>query len=513
MDITLLDEVDIKAFLADATDEEIEAVHEYLSAVEEYKRYNRVLFYTPQDWQAGVIDKGDEVAIRGLIAANRIGKSDVGTYELSIHLTGRYPDDWSGYRFSGPLDALALGVDLATISKPDQLQEKLLGKLEDRGTGFIPKEAIVEIKNKIGMGQGVAETVRVQHYDADGKPDGISRLLFGSYSQGQDVLMGLSLQFILIDECPTDDAILPQCIKRTWSFKGDARVLCTFTPEKGINRTVSSFWDNKGEYHNGLIRVTLWDADIYTYEQKVSMANSIPPWQKGFSIEGIPSAGTGAVFQGIMKENLTSPDLSNIPKHWKRLAACDIGFQDDFVVHFGAEDPNTGELWVYDEFTFKQTDAVIIANAVKAKQSGYIPLLMPRDAKFERGLGTTFQKIFRDAGVLVTHDLAANWRLQPDGKNISIAPGVMYLRDLMQKALFKITFRADLFLKEFDMYSYDNNGKFKDKYNHSIDTARYLSQGIQKFGVSEEESKKGKANEVSSEEWREYKEELYSEGY
>lgn len=511
MDLSLLDGVDIEAFLDSATPEEIEAVHDYMEAIEAYKKYNKIEFYQPQVWQSGVINKGRDTAIRGLIAANRIGKSDVGTYELAIHLTGRYPEGWDGYRFNGPIDTLALGVDLNTISKPDQLQEKLLGKLDDRGTGFIPKDTIVEIKNKVGMGSGVAESVRVTHYDAEGNPDGVSRLLFGSYSQGQDVLMGLALQFVLIDEMPTDDAILPQCIKRTWSFRGDARVLCTFTPERGISRTVSSFWDEKGTHHSGLLRATLWDADIYTQEEKEMMASSIPPWQKSFSIEGIPSAGTGAVFQGIVKQNLTSPDLSNIPSHWKRLAAADIGFQDDFVVQFGAECPDTGELWVYDEMTFQQTDAIIIANAVKARQAGYIPLLLPRDAKFERGLGTTFQKIFRDAGCLMTDELAANWLLQPDGKNIAVAPGIMHLRDLMVKTLFKITFKADLFLKEFDMYSYDNNGKFKDKYNHSIDTCRYLSQGISRFGVSEKEAKQGKANEVSRNEWHDYNEEF--EGY
>lgn len=511
MDITLLDGVDVEAFIASATPEEIEAVYDYMTAVDEYKRYNKKEFYKVQGWQSDVIGKGKDIAIRGLIAANRIGKSDVGTYELAIHLTGLYPEDWIGYRFTGPIESIALGVDLATLAKSDQLQEKLLGKLEDRGTGFIPKDDIVEIKNKVGMGASVAEMVRVQHYDADGNPDGVSRLLFGSYSQGQDVLMGLALQFVLIDECPTDDTILPQCIKRTWGFKGAARVLCTFTPEKGINRTVSAFWDEKGVYHNGLIRATLWDADIYTDEDKARMVSQIEPWQRNFSIEGIPSAGTGAVFQGILKENLTSPDLTHIPTHWKRMAACDIGFQDDFVVHFGAENPETGELWVYDEMTFKQTDAVLIASAVKAKQQGYIPLMMPRDAKFERGLGTTFQKIFRDAGCLMTNELAANWRLQPDGKNIAISPGIMYLRDLMQKTLFKITHKAELFLKEFDMYSYGNDGKFKDKYNHSIDTARYLSQGIGMYGVSENDHKKGRATEVSRDEWQGFSEEF--QGY
>lgn len=71
MDITLLDEVDIEAFIASATDEEIEAVHDYMASVDNYKKYNKAEFYNLQEWQSGVITRGKNIAIRGLIAANR----------------------------------------------------------------------------------------------------------------------------------------------------------------------------------------------------------------------------------------------------------------------------------------------------------------------------------------------------------------------------------------------------------------------------------------------------------
>lgn len=162
-----------------------------------------------------------------------IGKSYFGTYELATHLTGRYPENWKGYKFKKPIASLALGVDMQSIAKPDAIQELLLGKPLDRGTGFIPKSDILDIQTAIGQGKGVAGKVMVQHYDSEGNPDGVSQLQFGSYSQGQDTIMGQALQFVLIDECPKDKTILPQCVKRTWSFEGDARVLCTFTPEAG----------------------------------------------------------------------------------------------------------------------------------------------------------------------------------------------------------------------------------------------------------------------------------------
>ena len=43
---------------------------------------------------------------RAFLAANRVGKSEgVGGFELTLHLTGRYPAWWKGRRFSRPITA------------------------------------------------------------------------------------------------------------------------------------------------------------------------------------------------------------------------------------------------------------------------------------------------------------------------------------------------------------------------------------------------------------------------
>lgn len=149
-----------------------------------------------------------------------------------MHLTGRYPENWQGYKFDcGAINAVALGVDFTQIAKPKAMMELLIGLPEDRGSGWIPKEDIVRIVPKMGY-RDVAATVYVKHY-TNGVYDGDSRLDFGSYNQGDEVIMGAVYHWFYIDECPSDDTILEQCKKRQWSLKGKGRGLCVFTPEKG----------------------------------------------------------------------------------------------------------------------------------------------------------------------------------------------------------------------------------------------------------------------------------------
>lgn len=508
MDITLLDGVDIEAFLDSATPEEIEAVHDYMEAIEAYKKYNKIFFFEPDAWQKIAIEKGVTETVRGVLAGNRLGKSYFGTYETAVHLTGRYPEGWTGHRFDkGPLNMVALGVDFTQIAKPDAMQELLIGKPEDRGCGFIPKDDIVRMTPKMGF-RDVVSTIYVKHYDREGKEDGLSRLDFGSYNQGDEVLMGAAYDWFYIDECPSDDTILEQCKKRTWSTRGKG--LCVFTPEKGMNATVEAFWDEKGVHHSGLVHVTLWDSSLYSDEEKKMMNDSIVPWQRSFSIEGIPSAGTGAVFAGIDKTSLLEPNIQVMPS-WKRMAAVDFGFKDDNVVTFMAKDPSTGIYYLYDELVHSETDASIIAMAVKPRQHGYIPMIWPPDGDAERGAGQTLISIYRNNGVLTTDAQTRNYVLDPTGTNRSISAGITFIRELMRDGLLRISPACKGFLKEFDLYSYDKNGKFVDKNNHATDSLRYCITALDKFGVSENDSKKGKANEVSREEWSGFSEEF--EGY
>ncbi|GAG06120.1 unnamed protein product, partial [marine sediment metagenome] len=73
---------------------------------------------------------------RIFMAANRVGKSLSGGYEMTCHLTGLYPHWWTGKRFFTQTDCWAAGDTSQTTR--DIVQMVLMGDIGQFGTGLIP---------------------------------------------------------------------------------------------------------------------------------------------------------------------------------------------------------------------------------------------------------------------------------------------------------------------------------------------------------------------------------------
>jgi hypothetical protein len=84
----------------------------------------RVLYRKARRW----LKAGALYPERGFIAANRIGKTDTAAYEVTCHLTGRYPKWWDGKRWERPTDWRVAGDTMLTTR--DILQKALLGPHE-----------------------------------------------------------------------------------------------------------------------------------------------------------------------------------------------------------------------------------------------------------------------------------------------------------------------------------------------------------------------------------------------
>lgn len=168
---------------------------------------------------------------RAALAANRVGKTEgLGAYEVTLHLTGHYPDWWPGRRWDRPINCLC-GGDTGTTTR-DILVNKLLGPKEDRGTGMVPRADLGVIKPSPGIPDHV-DYGKVRHISG-----GWSTLQFRSYDQGRKAWQGTERDIVWYDEEPPED-IYTEGLLRTMTTKGS--VISTFTPLSGLTNVALSF--------------------------------------------------------------------------------------------------------------------------------------------------------------------------------------------------------------------------------------------------------------------------------
>jgi phage terminase large subunit-like protein len=264
-------------------------------------KQNRIIQYYPE---AGPLSRhnytkhmaffaaGATFPERCIMAANRIGKSEgIGAYEMTLHLTGRYPDWWVGKRFTQPITAWACGTTSTTAR--DIVQFKLVGTPEEHGTGLIPEKYIIKTTPRAGGVPNAIDTILVQHISG-----GFSRCKIKSYAEGRKSFEGTEQDIIWLDEeCPLD--IYTECLTRTMTTNG--LIMLTFTPLAGLTETVLQFMpEGKIQEHQEgsrfLIQATWDDAPHLTSEQKEKLFAALPPHQREARSKGVPQLGSGAIF-------------------------------------------------------------------------------------------------------------------------------------------------------------------------------------------------------------------------
>jgi len=181
---------------------------------------------------------GADYRERCFMAANRIGKTEgAGGYETTLHLTGRYPEWWTGKRFTRPVQFWAAGKTNETTR--DIVQRKLFGKISYAsgrkgfaGSGLVPLEDIGGVTWKQGVSD-LADTIQIKHQSG-----GWSQLGLKSYQQGRGSFEGTEQDGIWLDEEPPMD-IYGECLIRTATTKGI--IYTTFTPLEGMSEMAMSF--------------------------------------------------------------------------------------------------------------------------------------------------------------------------------------------------------------------------------------------------------------------------------
>lgn len=397
---------------------------------------------------------GTEYRERLFLAANRVGKSEgVGGYELTLHLTGRYPEWWQGRRFNKPISAWAAG-DTAKTTR-DIIQRKLLGPTGDMGTGLIPSYCIDgRPLSKPGVPDAV-EIVKIKHVSG-----GTSTLTLKSYDQRREAFQGTEQDVIWLDEEPPHN-IYVECLMRTMTT--DGLILCTFTPLQGLSDTVLHYLPNgrmPEEIGSRYVITATWDdAPHLSDRQKEELWASIPPYQRDSRTKGIPQLGSGAIYPLPESDILCRP--FDMPAWWPKAYALDVGWNKTAAL-WGSWDRDSDIVYLWSEHYRGQAEPVIHAHAIRARGE-WIPGVVDPAARGRGQLdGKQFLSVYRDLGL----------NLYPADN--AVESGIYAVWDRLSSGRLKVFHGLENWLDEYRLYRRDEAGRVVKDRDHLMDCTRYL---------------------------------------
>lgn len=429
---------------------------------------------------------------RLFMGGNRVGKTLVGAYELTCHLTGEYPFWWKGITFDGPIDAWAVGKDARAVR--DTIQKELLGPIGEWGTGMLPAHTLGKAFALQGTPQAI-DIVKVKH-----KSGGWSQLGFKNYQQDIGSFMGTSRHCVWLDEeCPLE--IYNECNVRTATVNGIMMV--TFTPLDGLTSMVINFCkradflvgakpivavdvedpDEDGtesEYLVGrdtpkaVIQAGWNDAPWLSVEMKQRLLDDSPEHLRKARSEGLPAMGSGNVYSTPIEDVLIEPFA--IPSNWPRMYGLDVGWNRTAAV-WAALDPVTDTLYVYDEHYRGKEQPPFHAYAIRSRGEWIHGVIDPAARGRGQSDGNQLIRNYKDLGLT----------LYP-AKN-DLESGVQAVSQRLSFGKIKIFKTLVNLQKEYMLYKRDKHGRIKPENDHALDCLRYIVLNMNRMISATENTK------------------------
>jgi len=389
---------------------------------------------------------------RGLVAANRVGKSECGAFEVACHATGIYPNWWKGLRFNKPTLIWVGGDTSATVR--DIIQKKLLGEPNDIGSGLIPKDCIVETKTRRSVPDAI-EIIKVRH-----STGGLTTIVLKTYEQGRIAWQGDAVDFVWIDEeCPEE--VYNEAMIRLMTTNGS--IITTFTPLQGLTKLVMNLLANDqfsdAKYPKHITKIAWKDVPHMTEEMKEQMLQATPPQLRKARSEGEPTVGSGVIFP-LEKESYVVQDFQ-IPPHYKRLYGMDVGWNATACC-WGAFDVDNDVIYINAEYKQGQAEPIIHASAIKTKGINIRGVIDPASRGRSQIDGESLYALYRKEGL----------KIYP--ANNSVETGIYEMWQRLSTGRLKVFSSCVQLLSEISTYHRDINGKIVKVNDHCCDALRYL---------------------------------------
>lgn len=402
---------------------------------------NALAAYKPYPKQIEFHAAGAGHRERLFMAANQSGKTIAGGFEAAIHLTGRYPDWWTGKRWDRAVSGWAGGT--TGLNVRDSLQRILLGPPEDFGTGAIPFECIVKPSTSRGAADAI-DTVTVRHVSGE-----LSRLAFKSYESGREKWQAATLDFVWFDEEPDQD-IYSEGLTRTNATGGVTWM--TFTPLKGMSSVVMRFVEEHSA-DRSVTTMTIDDALHYTEAQRDRIISSYAPHEREARARGVPTLGKGRIFPVTEEQVACDPIPEHlIPDYWRRIGGMDFGWDHPWAAVSLLHDPEADIVYVTKTHRAREQTPILHSAAVKAwPESKWMPWAWPHDGyQHDKSSGLQLADQYRGQGLIMLAEHAQF----PDGSN-GVEAGLALMLSRMQTGRLKIYRHLSDWWQEFRLYHRD----------------------------------------------------------
>lgn len=415
-------------------------------------RERKLEAYRPYKKQKEFHDAGRTFRERLFRAGNQLGKTVAGSAEVAFHVTGHYPDGWTGRRFDAATSGWCNGVTGEVVR--DTIQRLLLGNIGEFGTGFIPKADLIGVSMARGQAD-LVDTIFVNH-----KSGGKSRIKLKYYEQGREKFQADTLDWAWNDEEPPED-IYTEILTRTNATNG--LVWTTFTPLLGMSNVVRRFMMEPSPDRID-INMTIDDAEHITAEQKARIIASYPAHEREARIKGTPSLGSGRIFP--VAEEVIKCERFEIPNWFKVIGGIDFGWEHPTAAVELAYNPDEDIIYVIK--AHRQKEATPIQHAFALKQWGKIRFAWPHDGlQHDKGSGLQLAEQYRQAGLLMCDDKATF----EDGTN-GVEAGLSEMLERMETGRWKVFDHLTEWFEEFRLY-HRKDGKIVKEYEDLICASRY----------------------------------------
>jgi hypothetical protein len=470
------------------TQAELDQMHEKLQVliqIEQYKKEHKRDFKAESYWYDWQREGFDTFAQQWMtMAANQIGKTVSEAYHFALDATGRYPDWWTGYRFTHAPNCLALGVDaeqLRTVIQPElfgEVVEPQQGKKYFSG-GWIHRDEI----GRIEWSQITNIAKRVEILGKYGRASVVLRTSSQSKTgTGSLSFAGSRICRIWVDECPPDDLVGQLNVRTANGNLGHGgHIGYTMTPELGATELVTNFMQNKSASQH-FIGPIGWDkAPHMTAEKQETLLAGIPEHEHDMRSKGIPFFGEGLIYtipdKRIMCTGYTEANnpITSLP--WLTyIRAMDLGINHPTAIAWLAYDSEADIIYVLRTYKEKGEAAATHA-AVANSYLDFAPVVFPPDVDTrEKGSGKTVRKYYYEAGLKNTLDFK-----NPDGSRF-VEPGIIDISNRMRNDGFKVVDTCTDFFREKALY-HRSKGQIVKENDDIMDAVRYGAQMIQKYGV------------------------------